>query len=701
MVFVAASKPATNKKTQGVNTHPKPALSASLPLVPPLLLAPLWFISLALPNLVYSGVYWYDTLHLLKFFVTGVPVGIALIVAGLRLAVYGRERIDFRVDLFGTIWLGLLAYTMMQALWVPIMSRPGFIQELLCFSAVWTFYVISWNSFPNRSIRPLLWLANINASINVVFAELQIRNLNGISHLILPTPGNYIGNTGQQNMFGLWMAICIMSSIYLYIAYAVTPSGKKRHPAVTALNLVLMGINIWGLWNSTSRSAILSLGVALVVLVFITLRQFGNDELSPGKKREPLPTYLNLLLIGITIAGLWHFHDIPSAARSLYGVLVILILTFVLLLHRQLRSGYTRRLVHVTGLFLIVLVLSMAFNHARSVELIAKTADMIEHTETYGGRDGIWATSRSMFKMHPWSGVGIGQYKWHYLEAQREMFKVYPDKPWQYTHWAHNEFLQWFCEGGIPGGMLLMAMWGLWGVSFLIMLWRREHVAKEVIWACALVALVSFNAFWTRPFHRIENILWLSMGFAISNRDMVAALMPKKVFSLGNLTRVCGVILLAASLGGLYFLADGMVGDRLLREALSTQNPTAQRNLLEEASKHLMVRNEANKNLGYHYMQLGEQTNNVQMLARGFQLLWQHFRQEPHSEELRILLDWAQRFQNIEILETLASYLKPGTYRLGVQQDAMDSAGNVVSAVILVPLHESGGMKIVAPASGD
>jgi hypothetical protein len=94
---------------------------------------------------------------------------------------------------------------------------------------------------------------------------------------------------------------------------------------------------------------------------------------------------------------------------------------------------------------------------------------------------------------------------------------------------------------------------------------------------------------------------------------------------------------------------------------------------------------------------VGERTQNYQTLSRGFDLLWRHFLQEPHSEELRVLLDWSQRFQNVEILKTLASYLKPGTFRLGVQRDAMDNLGNVVSAVILVPLQSSGGMRIVEP----
>jgi O-antigen ligase len=606
---------------------PAPLFSLSpLPLVPAAVLAPLWCISLALPNLVYSGVYWYDTLHLIKFFVAGVPVGIAAAVAGARLVLYGRKRIDFKVDLFGAIWLGLLAYVALQQLWTPIWSKVSFVQELICFAAVWAFYIISWNSFPNRTIRPLLWLANLNAAVNVVFAELQIRDLNGFTRLILPTPGNYIGNTGQQNMFGLWMAICVMSSIYLYVAYATTPSGTKRHPAVTVLNLLLMGINLWGLWNSTSRSAIFSLAVALVVLAFVTLRQFGRD--------------------------------------------------------------YAVRLAHVIVLFLLVLGGAMAVNHDRAAGLIAKTVDMVQNAETVGGRDGIWATSLAMFKMYPWRGVGLGQYKWHYLEAQREMFKTSPDRKWQYTHWAHNEFLQWFCEGGIAGGAFLTALWGLWGASLLVMLKRREHVALEVIWACSLIALISFNAIWTRPFHRIENILWLSLAFALSNRDILAALVPVKTFGKAILVRLCGLLLLAGSCGGFYYLGDGMVGDRLIRRALSTQDALLQRALLEQASKHFMVRNDAFKNLGYHYIQVGEQTQNVDAMSQGVQLLWQHFLLEPHSEELRVLIDWAQRFQKIEILQLLASYLKPGTFRLEMQQNMTDSAGNVVSAVVLVPVEE-------------
>jgi len=295
-----------------------------------------------------------------------------------------------------------------------------------------------------------------------------------------------------------------------------------------------------------------------------------------------------------------------------------------------------------------------------------------------------------MFKMRPFSGVGIGQYKWHYLEAQREVFNSNPDTiiPFQYTHWAHNEFLQWFCEGGVVGGVLLLVMWGVWGLFLIKMLWRREHVAREIIWACSLIALVSFNAFWTRPFHRIENILWLSLAFAVSNRTMISVLAPNKAFPLGNLTRICGAMLCVAGFGGLFYLTDGMAGDRILRKALNTQNPVMQRGLLYEAATHFMVQEEAYKNLAYHYIRVGTQNSDLDMLDRGFRMIWQYFQREPHSEELGFLLDWSQRFQNIPMLEILVSYLKPGTHRLE-SQDIMDSAGNMVGATVLVPLGSS------------
>ena len=81
-----------------------PEKFSTLPLVPAWVLMPLWLISLGLPNLIYSGINFADTLHILKWAVTGVPVAIAVFIAGVRLLRYGWERITLKLDMFALLW---------------------------------------------------------------------------------------------------------------------------------------------------------------------------------------------------------------------------------------------------------------------------------------------------------------------------------------------------------------------------------------------------------------------------------------------------------------------------------------------------------------------------------------------------------------------------------------------------------------------
>ncbi len=609
-----------------------------VPLIPGNILLLLWCVALALPNLVYSGVRFADTLHILKWTVAGAPVALALIVGGLRLVWYGR-RIDIRIDVFGVLWALLLVYCALQPLWLDISSMTGFVHEMICFASVWAFYVLTANSFSDRGLRLILWLANINGAINVLFAELQIRSMNDLaflkgtafeflrpwSTLILPTPDNYIGNTAQQNMFGLWMAICVMSSIYLFIAYAFSGDGKKRPRWITVLNLVLMAVNSWGLWNSTSRSALLSLFAGLFVLALVTAMRYGRAYI----KRLSVV----LVIFVAVVAGI-----------SLYG-----------------RAG----------------------------DLLFKLKDdLIQNAGTIGNRIGIWTTSAAMFKEHP-MGVGVGQYKWHYLEAQREAFKTInePWYQWQYTHWAHNEYLQWFCEAGWAGGILLVMMHVFWLWAVVRGLWRSLRseeggVSPAAIWGCALVVLVSFDAFWTRPFHRIENILWMALAFALTNREFLAG-RDWRINASDLFSRLCGAAAVCAALAGLVYLWSGIEGNLLLRQALSTENAQLQLYYLEQAKKYPVVQEDAQKNLGLHYLQVGDQLHDMETMGKGFNILWQHFQREPHSEDMSKLLHWAQRFQVENVIQELASYLKPGTYHLA-RRPGTDAQGNTVNALVVL-----------------
>jgi hypothetical protein len=229
--------------------------------------------------------------------------------------------------------------------------------------------------------------------------------------------------------------------------------------------------------------------------------------------------------------------------------------------------------------------------------------------------------------------------------------------------------------------MVLMLIW--WMMSVLSALVNKKETSSEAIWACALIGLLLFNALWTRPFHRIENILWLSLAFAIANREMLLNI-PKFSISGGgkNLSILIGTVFMVISAAGILFLSDGMYGDRQLRLALSTNNAQTQRALLEKAQNHMMVKLEAEKQLAYHYISYGDAMRSQKDVIEGLDRLMAYFKKEPHSQELSILLDWAQRTQNVEVLKYLVDIFKPGTYVLREAPVATPDMGQMVPAVI-------------------
>jgi len=168
--------------------------------------------SFVLPNLIFSGEYFFSTLHLMKWAATLAPLAILGAAAGFRVLRFGTERTGFRLDGFAVIWLALLLYVTVQPFWAPPRSTVTFFQEWFFFGSLWLAYTLASLLADGKVVRALLWGALLNAAASVLFAELQIRGLNGPYPFILPTPGNYTANTGQQNMFALWMARLLYTS---------------------------------------------------------------------------------------------------------------------------------------------------------------------------------------------------------------------------------------------------------------------------------------------------------------------------------------------------------------------------------------------------------------------------------------------------------------------------------------------------------
>jgi O-antigen ligase len=559
-------------------------------------------VALGLPNLVFSGFLFYDPLHLLKWMVTMVPVALLSVWCGLSIARRRWEDTGFRVDPLGALLLCLILWASLQPLLGGIKSMPTFVREWFAFSGLVAFYLVTYNVFRGEGqLRAFIWLGVVNGAINVLFAEVQTRMSVIPVPFILNAPGSYVGNTAQQEMFGLWTAMACLGGAYLHMSYSL----EGRRGAARWLNLCLMGVNGWGLWNSTARGGIVSLMVGLFAMGLVS----------------------------------WRVLERGSIRRLGEAVLVLVVVLFLTFGAGKL------------GL-------------SRAETLVVKASDVIENPGDLAGRIGIWRSSWEVFKFSPVKGVGLGQFKYHYLAGQRVMFDKYPDGKWQYTLWAHNEYLQWMGEFGLVGAALLAMAMGLWLWGFVRALMRGEELPRYVAWAAGMAFLVAFNALFSRPFHRVENVIWLAFALGASSRH----LLPREVrFNRVNnpwLTRLFGGVWALLAILGLTYLVDGYIGDRNLLTASRVKDPEMKMVYINRSHGHLMTREEAEEQRGYYFLALGEYMRDPVLYRKGADILYGAFNARTDTKKLFDLIKAYGILRDKERVLELVHYLKPGTYKV-------------------------------------
>ena len=233
-----------------------------------------------------------------------------------------------------------------------------------------------------------------------------------------------------------------------------------------------------------------------------------------------------------------------------------------------------------------------------------------------------------MIKEYPIKGVGIGHYKWHYLEAQSFALAKYPNLEWQFTYWAHSEYLQWFAEFGLFGALLLLVL-GLW-------------------WLCSFIkALLA------------KKNLSLDFAFAIANREILPISFKWSEIRHSYVYRAFGLLIVVLSIAGLAFLGTGLIGDKYLRSATQTQNAELQRYRIDQALKMPMEKDEAQEQLAYHLIAVASATHKNIDWSKAINQLYFAFTIRPQAKQLNELLSLAQQTKNQALLSKLLVYMSP------------------------------------------
>ena len=397
-----------------------------------------------------------------------------------------------------------------------------------------------------------------------------------------------------------------MNGIYLHMVYSSPLCGCARRKLPMWANLFLLAFNSWGLWNSTTRAGMLALftGTAALALTARSCREDGR-----------------------------------ALARRIGAAFALVVF------------------------MLAVNVCTAYFGWSRAYALINKTSDMLLNTSNIGARREIWITSWNVFKLHPLAGTGLGHYKWHYLDGQREAFKTHPELKWQFTYWAHSEYLQLLAELGIFGAAALFAAGAWWLWSFARALTMRRALSPGAMWGCAMLFLIWFDALFSRPFHRIENAIWMSLAFAWANRELFTSAASWQEIRSDFVYRVFGLFVAVVAAAGLVFFYNGCRADRYLLAAVRTKDAALQASFINRARKSLMERDEAGEQLAYHIIATARATKRPEDLEAGIGALYRSFRTKPQAKQLVELLRYARETNDLALMSELVTYLSPSSYK--------------------------------------
>lgn len=265
-----------------------------------------------------------------------------------------------------------------------------------------------------------------------------------------------------------------------------------------------------------------------------------------------------------------------------------------------------------------------------------------------------YATTLCIIEEHTLFGVGIGNFKYHYLDAQKTMKEAFPYTerlPWTYTYWAHNEYLQFAAEFGLPTLLALFFFGFVWFRNILNALKNGKQAPSESIWGLSVVLVFLVASFFERPFHQIEVCLWFPLACAIINAHSGTNMESRKncVFALP----IMAFILVAGV--GLY--VDGAFGQHELRKAYDASDMARAYAYLENAKAPLLTRDETI--LCKNTLDIGffSKTNNRPGLDASLDAAYDLFKRYPTSETYVTIRNNAIRYNRIDLFRKLQHVL--------------------------------------------
>ncbi|HZF78682.1 MAG TPA: Wzy polymerase domain-containing protein [Rubrivivax sp.] len=216
-----------------------------------------------------------------------------------------------------------------------------------------------------------------------------------------------------------------------------------------------------------------------------------------GNLRQP--NHLSSLLLWSCIAVI-ALHELGRLRRA-YAIPLLTAFVFAVVLTASRTGLVSVALLALWGLAdrrlskpARLLLLAAPVVYALSWWLMVLWADLSQHS--FGGsqriaeadvsssRLAIWRDTLALIRMHPWTGVGLGEFNFAWT------LTPLPNRPTAFFDHTHNLPLQLLVELGIPigGAILALLSWALW-LGFR-QAWSYQPAARSTAQRCAMLMVL-------------------------------------------------------------------------------------------------------------------------------------------------------------------------------------------------------------------
>ncbi|GHS88054.1 O-antigen polymerase [Synergistales bacterium] len=494
--------------------------------------------------------------------------------AGSCAIMLATQRGEVQVARTDLAWLALLLLLALQVVFVPVRNFPEWLRNWYFFAAIGGAVFLLRN-LPIGDVLPaILRSVAVTGGISVIF---------GFIRRFYPAADiPFIFDISMApDRFVANTGMDNILGVYLALSvlagcWLLICARRARGIPMTVFDASLLTLNAAGMWMTGSRSALLSCAVGVAVFIL---------ALRPNARQiKRMAVFLTVALaIFISVA-----YIAPNALE----------------VQRRDMSG------------------------SLSMENLSPARE---------GRYAIWGISLEVIKAAPVFGVGLGNYKWNYMDAMAT-FREKSDIPPRYTYWAHSEYLQLLAEVGVVGAapFFFLIFYYIWLAAKSL---KGEH-SQALVWALAAVAVLAVDSCFSRPFHRVDTAFTLSLALSLISKFCVSPV------AFGRVARiVVGGAIFLVSFSGVALFAQGFSDQKYLGEYFYSSSyividPSNVREqdkyplMLEDAYLQLIAR----ENYIRALTDFGDKDENDKNYRDAVRVLTKYFMTEPRYPELNMLM---------------------------------------------------------------